>query len=79
MSLPKIFKNIDEKVNRSGDIMEGSLSLKGAPLSDNEASTKKYVDDSATLKTEASSYISGSSPEIDAVILNTINEKTNPL
>jgi hypothetical protein len=44
-------------VSRSGDTMTGSLILSGAPRSNNEAATKKYVDDSnATITTNLENY-----------------------
>ena len=83
MALPKIVNNIENKINRSGDTMEGRFILKESPLQDLEASTKKYVDDSIVnnilIDTESSSVINGDPPEIDVSILNKINEKVNPV
>lgn len=43
--LTTINTRINQKVSKSGDTMTGSLTLFGAPTTDNMAATKKYVDD----------------------------------
>lgn len=45
MSRPLLLDNIESRILRGGDKMTGALQLKGAPTSDLEAATKKYVDD----------------------------------
>ena len=47
-NLNNLQDGIEERILRSGDTMTGALKLYGTPTSDNEAVTKKYVDDIIT-------------------------------
>lgn len=51
-NLNNLQDGIEERILRSGDTMTGALKLYGEPTSDNEAATKKYVDENII-------YISG--------------------
>lgn len=45
--------DIDSRVKRSGDTMEGMLTLWGPPVNDNDAATKLYVDETAQAAADA--------------------------
>ena len=55
---------IDQKVNRSGDVMTGALTLYGSPSENLHAAPKQYVDSEAAKLKNIDPYVPGSSYKI---------------
>lgn len=66
-NLNKIETGIANAVSRSGDTMTGALNLYGAPTSDNEAATKKYVDENIMYISDTYNFVKGSTTVIGKI------------
>lgn len=65
--LNKMETGIANAISRSGDTMTGALNLYGAPTSDNEAATKKYVDENIMYISGTYNFIRGSTTVIGKI------------
>ena len=88
-NLNNLQDGIEERILRSGDTMTGALKLYGTPTSDNEAVTKKYVDENIKYISGTYSIAPGStvvigkipdySPTKHKVLVSTLRESLNDL
>lgn len=66
-NLNNLQDGIEERILRSGDTMTGALKLYGTPTSDNEAATKKYVDENIMYISDTYNFIKGSTTVIGKI------------